>query len=289
VSLLGLLGTLVSSFGDFLTSLSNPKQDSESANEPRDNSKNTGQSTQNIPSSVVVRVENLPPRNKKREAREVNQYRRDKKRFFWEKATFWAVAVYAAITLAIFCQSKRSADAAKEEADSMRKQLEAVLQLTGGQAEGAPSISITTSTGGEARFTFNNVGHVPAYDVHVKLRAGLYSTDTLSLQRELVSEEQPRQALTPYSPTTPNPDFVFPFRLSDTEKSDITKIYKSYVRVEGEFSYDSGFGKRVVEEFCRGYLWGPPPFFSAFPRCADIPDAAQRQREAREKQTAPHQ
>lgn len=94
------------------------------------------------------------------------------KRAAW--LTFWAVSIYAGITLAIYCASNRAANAAKESADAATKaattaeqQLE-VAERPWVAVVVEPAGWITWNDGGlqySFKITYKNIGKTPAFEV----------------------------------------------------------------------------------------------------------------------------
>jgi hypothetical protein len=195
------------------------------------------------------------------------------------------------VNIFLFCATKKTADAAREAADAAKKQAE----LTSKQMEGVsaailelksavPDVFFTPPTGGQVRFSFNNIGHVIARDVHVKFTATIHSVANPNSERELVSGEQTVPMIPPASANASYPDLIFDFRASDTEAKSVTEMYKSFVRIEGSFSYGNGFGNVITQQFCQGYIWGPGPKIGRlFPRCIEIPGALKTLREAQKQ------
>jgi hypothetical protein len=94
---------------------------------------------------------------------------------------------------------------------------------------------------------FTNTGGVNAHEIHSTTAIGIRDGRTLVSSKETIPV---------LGPTTPRPDFIYPFELSPEEYESLIQT-RIYIVAEGSFDYEDGFKTQPTVTFCRAYIWGP--------------------------------
>ncbi len=229
------------------------QHDSDSAADKRSDNPNI------IPARIQI---SFPPEDKEEQRTYRERHyalQKSMKRAAW--FTFWAVFIYAALTLAIFYAAKKSADAAKSAADiakdTMRLDQRAWIGVAFGQrpmVKGAPLI---------VPIKLTNTGKTPAINVHGAIIINLlreneepdfefknghpgYLIDIQTIIPNL-PQETGFPAVAKYAPEAR----VNPILVTDAVNKGI-QSGKLYIAIHGEIRYEDIFGISHWIRFC-GY------------------------------------
>ena len=121
----------------------------------------------------------------------------------------------------------------------------------------SPSLDFPMPPFSEARANLTNTGHVIAHDIHFTISITLTGVSGTQ-QRTILSKSITVPALSP-AVVINQPDFIYPFELSGEEHQQILNT-NSYLAVDGDLSYENGFGDKLTRNFCYAYLWGGQKF-----------------------------
>lgn len=172
---------------------------------------------------------------------------------------FFAVLIYAGVTLLIWRANQQAADAArvaaqaaKESADLASKQMEATGAAIIEMAH-PMSVQFPVPPYGEVRANLMNSGHVIAHSVILSFTASLNKVDGAQ-RRELLSKTEIVPAIEPSIVIT-RPDFIYPFQLSRDEYRLVTQT-EAYISIKGHFTYENGFERTASQTFCYAYVSG---------------------------------
>jgi len=176
-------------------------------------------------------------------------HRLSKRQFLVATITLVVLVVYTTIAGYQGMQMKRATDAAKQSSDAAIEQVKLMRQqLIGTQAAALKFSTGFSAEGFEVGIT--NIHDVAAIGTHITVRMTQVSLPKgLPLGGSVVNEVTVPLIVKdkPFGRQWPVPWPQQEFRGDDWPG-------KQAVRVEGEYSYDDGFGNKVSESFCTVYL-----------------------------------
>jgi hypothetical protein len=281
VSLSGLLGTLVSSFGDFLSQLDAPIKETVDGVHPQDNTANAGQGRESTPQQPVrVVVESLPPRStpdQQDEGRKRWKRRREWGELIVSILTLMALVVYTVVTWkqwrtmnATYCEIQRqtaSSENAVTEARNAITQSKNQFQtdqrpyvwLTGKKP---PTFADVTEfyhlKDGPVYWTvfYSNYGKSPAIEVCREIHL-VHAPDTFNkiydIPHNTCKKKEEGAILVPtgiFFSTAKTEDSI-----TDQNYSEITSGEESFA-VFGRFDYRDAAGGTYYSQFCLLILKG---------------------------------